>query len=206
MEATRRYAQWISTFDESRRAALYSEEFLARLPESDPLDFLTAAFARSAARDRVTSTMLTDLVTYLPGDLMTKVDIASMAVGLECRMPWLDHRVVELAAAMPLRLKYRRGHGKWILRQAFGELIPSEIFRRGKMGFGVPLEHWFRGELKALAHEVLLDPRTADRGYFRPAAIKRLLAEHVTARFNHAHRLWALLVLELWHREWIDAP
>jgi asparagine synthase (glutamine-hydrolysing) len=126
-----------------------------------------------------------------------------MAHGLECRQPFLDHRVVELAARMPRRLKFRCGRGKRILREVFGNLLPEPIQRRSKMGFGVPLDHWFRHELKDYAREVLLDRRTLQRGYFRPEAVVQLLDEHQRARFNHGYRLWSLLVLELWCREWL---
>jgi asparagine synthase (glutamine-hydrolysing) len=204
MPAPRRYAEWITTFNESRRASLYTDEFLAQLPNSDPVEFLTQAYSRSAARDPVTSASLADLVTYLPCDLMTKVDIASMAHGLECRQPFLDHAVVEWAAAMPIRCKLRGRRAKRILEETFGDLIPRDIFRRRKMGFGVPLDHWFRDELKDFAHDVLLDPAALGRGYFRPAAIEQLLREHTTGVFDHAQRLWSLLFFELWQREWVD--
>ena len=200
----RRYLEWVAVFTEGRRAELYEDDFLASLPEVDPLDFLAAEAARSSARDPVTSLSLTDLTTYLPCDLMTKVDIASMAHGLETRPPFLDHRVVELAARMPLRYKFRLGRGKRILREAFADLLPAEIRRRGKMGFGVPMDHWFRGPLANLTRDVLLDPRTLGRGLFRPAAVQELVESHLSGQFDHSYRLWSLLVLELWQRRWID--
>ncbi len=154
----------------------------------------------------MTAFSLADLVTYLPCDLMTKVDIASMAHGLECRQPFLDYRVVELAAAMPRRLKFRRGRGKRILRETFADLLPGAIQRRSKMGFGVPLDHWFRHELRDYTQQVLFDKGTLERGYFRPEAVTRLWDEHQQGRFNHGYRLWALLFLELWQREWCGKP
>ena len=201
---SRRYLQWIAIFNEARRGELYSDEFVATLPEVDPLEFLAAALTSGSRRDPITATSLADLVTYLPCDLMTKVDVASMAHGLECRQPFLDHRVVELAARMPLELKFRRGRGKQILVETFADLLPKAIRRRPKMGFGVPLDHWFRHELKDFAREVLLDPGTLARGYFRPQVVARLLDDHQAGRFDHSIRLWALLVLELWQREWVD--
>jgi asparagine synthase (glutamine-hydrolysing) len=200
----RRYLEWIAIFNESQRAELYCDEFLASLPNVDPIEFLETARARSSGRDPVTSTSLTDLVTYLPCDLMTKTDIASMAHGLECRQPFLDHRVVEAAARMPVARKFARGRGKRILLEAFSDLVPKPIRRRPKMGFGVPLDHWFRGPLAEFAREVLLDPRTQGRGLFRPEATGRLLDEHVAGKSDHSYRLWALLVLELWQRRWVD--
>jgi len=200
----RRYMDWISIFNETRRAELYSDTMLARLPNVDPIEWLWSSAAPSAGRDAVTMISLTDLVTYLPCDLMTKVDIASMAHGLECRQPFLDHRVVELAARIPLKYKLRGGRGKRILVEALADLIPRPIQRRAKMGFGVPLDAWFRGPLAELAREILLDPRTEGRDYFRPDYVRRLIEEHQAGRFDHSYRLWALLVFELWQRRWVD--
>lgn len=200
----RRYLDWIAIFNEARRAELYAEPFVEQLADSDPFAFLQAAWSRAARRDAVTTVSLADLTTYLPCDLMSKVDIASMAHGLECRQPFLDYRVVELAASLPLGLKFRRGRGKLILRKAFGDLLPREIWTRKKMGFGVPLEHWFRHELRTLTHDVLLDESAQGRGYFRPEAVRRLVEQHESGVFDHSYRLWALLVFELWHRRWID--
>ncbi len=198
----RRYLEWISIFGEARRAWLYRAEHLARLPDADPLEFLTEALFRSRGRDAVTAVSLADLVTYLPCDLMTKVDTASMAFGLECRQPFLDHRVVELAARMPAAVKFRRGRGKRILLETFADLLPLPIRRRRKMGFGVPLDHWFRHEMRDFAQEILFDPQTQARAFFRPEAVRQLFDEHVGGRADHSQRLWALLVLELWQREW----
>jgi asparagine synthase (glutamine-hydrolysing) len=197
----RRYLDWVSIFDEGRRAELYNDDFLARLPNADPADFLDAAWRRTGKRDAVTAASLTDLVTYLPCDLMAKVDIASMAHGLECRQPFLDFRVVEFAAGLPSKLKYRRGKGKLLLRKAFGDLLPDEIWTRQKMGFGVPLDHWFRHELKPMTHETLLAGDALCREFFRPKAVAKLVNEHESMRFDHSYRLWSLLVFELWLRD-----
>jgi len=198
-----RYLEWIAIFGEARRVALYCPEFLASLPDADPLEFLETRAALCSERDPVTSASLTDLLTYLPCDLMTKVDVASMAHGLECRPPFLDHRVVELAARMPLARKFRAGRGKRILLETFADLLPVEIRHRSKMGFGVPLDHWFRGPLAGLTRDVLLDKTTLDRGIFRRETVAQLIEEHLAGRFDHAYRLWALLVLELWQRQWL---
>jgi asparagine synthase (glutamine-hydrolysing) len=199
-----RYLEWIAIFNEARRATLYSDAFTASLSAHEPLDFLNEALARCDRRDRVTAFSLADLMTYLPCDLMTKVDIASMAHGLECRQPFLDYRVAELAARIPRRLKFRGGHGKRILRTAFNDLLPEAIQRRPKMGFGVPLNDWFRHELLNFTKEILFDHRTVERGYFRPEAVAALFDEHLQGQFNHGYRLWSLLILELWQREWLD--
>ena len=180
--AVDRYLGWMTTFDETGRIELYSEAQLDWLAssaatetdqsEADPAAMLASAFALGSRRDQITRAMISDVVTYLPGDLLVKVDLASMAHGLECRGPFLDHRVVELAMAMPLdrKIRLRPGRSKVILKQAFSDLLPSRIKTRAKMGFGVPIGRWFRKELKNELEEVLLDPVCLNRGIFRPAA------------------------------------
>jgi asparagine synthase (glutamine-hydrolysing) len=201
----RRYARWVTIFDEPARADLYADDFITQLEDDDPTDLLLASFARSRHRDIVSRTSFVDLESYLPCDILTKVDIASMANSLECRSPFLDHHVVELAVAMPMSLKMPRLTGKHILKRTFPDLLPREIVRRPKMGFGVPLDSWFRGELAGLLREILLDPLTLGRGYFRPQAIERLVLDHQSSRWDHSNRLWALLFFELWHRMYMDA-
>jgi len=215
--AEARYLGWMTTFDEAARMALYSGAQLdvlasatTALPdqsEADPASDLTAAFAAAGRRDQVTRAMVADLLTYLPGDLLVKVDLASMAHSLECRGPFLDHRVVELAMAMPLdrKIQLRSGRSKVVLKRAFSDLLPPPIKTRPKMGFGVPISRWFRKELKDEVRDVLLDPVCLDRGLFRPEAIENLVYEHIDGKREHSYRLWALLMLELWFRRHIDA-
>jgi asparagine synthase (glutamine-hydrolysing) len=145
---------------------------------------------------------LLDVATYLPGDLLPKADIASMAHSLELRSPFLDHEVMSLGLALPDRLKAHRRVGKVALRRAFADDLPSDVVTRGKTGFGVPLGRWFRDDLRELAHDVL----STDRGWFRPGTVTQLLEEHASARADHGHRLWCLLMLELWVREHVEAP
>jgi asparagine synthase (glutamine-hydrolysing) len=203
LPAERRYLDWISIFHEPRRAELYNDDFLASLT-TDPAAFVRSAWRRCAGRDAVTAASLTDLVTYLPCDLMTKVDIASMAHALEARAPFLDFRVVEFAASLPVRLKYRGGKGKWILREAFGHLLPAEVFTRRKMGFAVPLDYWFRNELRDLTRDTLLSESARCRQFFRPESIQKLFTEHDQHFYDHSARLWALVMLEMWLREWAE--
>jgi asparagine synthase (glutamine-hydrolysing) len=146
-----------------------------------------------------------DVATYLPGDLLPKSDIASMAHSLELRSPLLDHRVLELGISLPERLKQQGLEGKLALRRAFADDLPPLVAERSKSGFGVPLAAWFRGELKPLARELLLDERARARGFFHQDAVARLLDEHDAERADHGHRLWTLVMLELWQREHIDA-
>lgn len=195
---------WLQIFPEPLRASLYREEFVRRLPGEDPFEFLRQAWDRSADRDVVTKASLADLMTYLPCDLMNKVDIASMAHGLEVRCPMLDYRLVELAASLPVAMKFDGQRGKRILQDAFQSRIPAHIWTRRKMGFGVPLAGWFRGELQPLVHDLLLAPDARLHEFFRPEAIRNLVSEHTSHRHNHCYRLWNLLMLEKWMRTWLS--
>jgi asparagine synthase (glutamine-hydrolysing) len=201
----RRYLKWISIFDADRRLGLYTDEFRRELGGFDAAQFLLAAYDECPGRDFVTRTTCADVLTYLPGDILTKVDIASMAYGLEVRCPFLDTEVVQLSARLPMAWKLHGGRGKRILIDTFADLLPPAIQNRRKMGFGVPLDHWFRDELRPLVESVLLDAKSLSRGLFRPDAIRQLVHEHVTSQWDHSYRLWSLLVLELWQQKWLDA-
>jgi asparagine synthase (glutamine-hydrolysing) len=192
-------------------ASARSDERYARLMEVFPLELRRSLWADSAQacavrlepeRDGIAGLQQLDLETYLPGDLLLKADIASMAHSLELRSPFLDHEVVELGLALPDSLKVHGRTGKVGLRRAFAAELPPEVAERGKSGFGVPLGHWFRSDLRELAGDLL----TNDRGWFRPDAVTRLLDEHESGTADHGHRLWCLLMLELWVREHVEAP
>lgn len=200
----RRYLRWIGIFDNDARDRLYSKEFKARIAGFDSAEFLLDAYQLCPDRDFITRTTAVDVQTYLPCDILTKVDIASMAASLEARSPFLDHHVAELAARMPLDLKFERGRGKKILVETFQDLLPSSIQTRKKMGFGVPIDHWFRNELRSLMEETLLAPQSLARGYFNPDTIRDLVTQHTSGQFDHSYRLWNLMVLEHWHRTFLD--
>jgi asparagine synthase (glutamine-hydrolysing) len=199
-----RYLKWIGMFDRDRRQDLYTREFRDRVGRFDSGQFLLDCYRACPDRDFITRTTCVDVLSYLPCDILTKVDIASMAHSLEARCPFLDHHVVELAARMPMELKMPGGRGKQILIDTFSDLLPEPIRNRSKMGFGVPLDHWFRDELRPLLHDVLLDSRAASRGYFRPAAVRQLIDEHQSGRWDHSYRLWTLICFEQWHRVFVD--
>ncbi len=202
----RRYARWMSHFDASLKAELCTEEFARAAGEADSVALLVDAYRRSDAADFVDATLDVDVSTYLPDDLLVKVDIATMAHGLEGRSPLLDHPLMEFCASLPADFKLRGRVKKYIFKRAVGDLLPREVVERPKMGFGVPLDHWFRHELRDMAHDVLLSPRAIGRGYVRKETVARLLAEHGTGRRAWHYQLWNLLMLELWHRVFVDAP
>lgn len=196
-----RYLNWLQIFPESMRASLYTDEFVAELPGEDPAAFLESVWSRSEGRDIVTRASTSDVLSYLPCDLMTKVDIASMAHGLEVRQPLLDYRVVEFAASLPVGFKFRGRRGKLLLQDTFAERIPAEIFTRPKMGFGIPIGQWFRNEFRPLVHETMLADDAKIGRFFRREAVAELVQAHESGKQNHGYRLWNLLVLETWLRQ-----
>jgi asparagine synthase (glutamine-hydrolysing) len=200
----RRYARWFCQFHGERKRALCLPGFLEAADEQDDLADLLQAFRAEGPADLLDATMGVDAALYLPDDLLVKVDIASMAHGLEARSPFLDHEFMELAASIPSHLKVRGRETKRILKRALADDLPAPVLSRRKMGFGVPIDHWLRHELKELAHETLLGPRAAARGYFRQGAVRQLLEEHASGVAHWHYPLWTLLMLELWHRTYID--
>jgi asparagine synthase (glutamine-hydrolysing) len=192
--AAERYGGLMELFPAATRRALASA------------DIAPASAAALLGQPRVpglAGLQLLDAETYLADDLLVKADLASMAHSLELRSPLLDREVLELGLALPDRLKQRGRRGKLALRRAFDVVLPPEVTRRDKTGFGVPLGRWFRGELRELAADALLDRTARERGLFRIDSVERLLAEH-RGGVDHAHRLWGLLMLELWLRAHVD--
>jgi len=200
-----RYIEWIAYFKPSERPGLYTADFAVRLGGHDAARYLAAEFDKVSLLDAAAATARVDAATYLPNDILTKVDIASMANSLEVRCPFLDPEVIGFGLSLPTGLKMGSlgTTTKKFLRAAFADLLPPPIRRRGKMGFGVPIAHWLRSELRDYARGILLSPECLGRGYFREEMVRRLVEEHQTCRADHADRLWALLSLELWHREFL---
>ena len=149
--------------------------------------------------------MAVDIKSYLPYDLLTKVDIASMANGLEARSPFLDHVVMEFAAQLPAQLKLRGTDSKHLLKTTFADLLPVESVRRRKMGFGVPIAKWLRTSSRELLQDTLLSKWARERGYFKSDRVEYLIREHLAERADYSFQLWNLLMLELWQQELVDA-
>ena len=148
--------------------------------------------------------MRVDQGTYLPDCMLTKVDRASMATSLEVRVPLLDHRVVEFTAQLPNDLKFRNGEGKYLLKKLLARYVPNELFRRPKMGFGVPIDRWLRGELKDLMLDYLSTERLKREGLFDPHYLETIAKEHLEGICNHHYRLWAILMWEIWREQWLE--
>jgi len=203
LSAEERYISWMCFFSEAERAALYRPEFQKALEGHAGEGFLRELYRAQKGADALHATLLLDLKSYLPEDLLVKMDRASMANSLEARSPLLDHKVVELAARMPAGLRLKGLKGKHMLKRAFGHLLPTEILHRPKMGFGVPVSRWFRGELRELLSDSILSSGALSLAYFQRSEIQRLVEEHIEGRADHGAKLWLLLMFELWHRRWL---
>jgi len=195
----RRYYNWIAIFNDAEKEELYEPAFAEQI-DADSFGLLRELYEGAGTGDPAAAAAWADMFSYLPGDLLTKVDVATMSVGLEARSPFLDHEFVEFALSVPPGLKLRGLRGKHLLRKAFADLLPPEILRRRKMGFGVPIAAWFRGELADHLRAVLLGHRALERGRFRPETVRRLVEDHIAGRADNAYKLWNLLVLEQWLR------
>ncbi len=190
-----------------RERSLFSEDFL-RMAEQlpDPLEQWQHYYDNAPAKDSLSRLLYLDTKTYLTADILAKVDRMSMATSLEVRVPMLDHEFVEWVAALPVDWKFRMGTRKFILKKLAERLgIPSELLHRRKQGFQLPLVEWMRDSMKDQYLRVLLEPRTLQRGYFKPEAVRALIDEHTRGRRNRSGILWRMLVLELWHRNFMEA-
>ncbi len=201
---TERYFRWMSTFNREAKKDLYTEQFSREISSNNPSRLLEQWFAKANGSGILDAVLLTDQMTYLPNDLLVKVDIASMANSLEARSPFLDHNVIEFAASLPENVKARRTETKSFLKKIAARLVPKEVVYRRKMGFGVPIGKWFRGEMKNYVREILLSEKSLNRGIIKSEIIEKYVREHTSAERDHAFQLWTLLMLELWFERFID--
>jgi asparagine synthase (glutamine-hydrolysing) len=189
-----------------RERELFSKDFLASADAAGAVASFQNYFDHAPAKDLLSRLLYLDTKTYLPADVLTKVDRMSMLTSLEVRAPFLDHVFVEWAAQLPVELKFRDGRGKYLLRKLAARVgVPQEILDKPKRGFALPLVHWMRNELKDGLLSILLEPRTLQRGYFNRKAVEALLEEHWRERRDHSSSIWLLLMFELWHRNFLEA-
>jgi asparagine synthase (glutamine-hydrolysing) len=194
------HARWVAYLSRSEKQTLYTPALRAELGAYEPFQQVVEHFERAPFRDRLARQLYVDLKTYLPDDILVKVDRMSMANSLEARVPLLDHVFVERVAAIPSRLKLRGATRKYIFKRAVAPLLPAQILAKRKEGFSIPMKSWLRQELRPLMRDLLSPAEVKRQGYFDGAEIERLMIEHDAGRENHSHRLWALMVFQLWSR------
>ena len=213
VKKVKRFVEYAATVDENERTSwaplftakqkdrLYSSQLKGHLSSyRESSQFLNQYFDQAYNEDMVAKMMWVDLMTYLPGDILTKVDRMSMAVSLEARAPFLDHKLVEFAAEIPTALKLKGLSTKYILKRSMSELLPKEIIRRSKQGFVVPMASWLKDQLSQCIEDLLLSETSIGRRYFNPRYIEGMVKEHREGRQDYSQHIWALLIFEVWHR------
>ncbi len=191
-------------FEPDVKPHLYTPDFASAVGGADALARLRGFYGECRSGDPLDRSMYVDAQTYMIDDVLTKVDRMSMAVSLEAREPLLDHKLLEFAARVPSPLKFRNGQSKYLLRRVLQRRIPASILERRKQGFAAPIAEWLRGPLASMTGSLLLDRRFKERGLFNQREVSRMWDEHRTGRRDHCHRLWQLLMLELWFRQFVD--
>jgi asparagine synthase (glutamine-hydrolysing) len=199
---TERYLAMAGHFPPWERQRLYTPEFRSRLAGPDTGEWFARTVRQGDARSRLDQYIQNDLQGYLADGIMTKVDIASMAHSLEVRAPLLDHRIIEFGARLPPELKQHGLRKRILFRSAVRPHLPASVLSRRKRGFGIPVAAWLRGPLRPMLEDLV--EGLGGRGIFLPAALRALLAEHLAGRADHGHKLWNLMVLELWTRTYLD--
>jgi len=202
----RAYFNDMSLFLDDEKQALCTPEFLAQARHHDPIAGFARNFERVRDADPLSRVLYVDFKTWLANDILVKVDRMSMACSLEVRSPLLDHKIVEFAASLPSRLKFRGSVSKYLLKRHVASRLPAADVHRPKQGFELPLAAWLRGDLRDMAHDLLFSTQATGRGYVRAEAAKRIWDAHQCGTRNHSPQIWALMVLELWHRQYMDRP
>ena len=201
LPASLQHTRWMMFMNDDDKAQLYQSDLQASLNGYAATSLLENYFQRATQLDPLAQQQYVDIKTYLVDDILTKVDRMSMAASIEARVPLLDHRIVEFALSLPSHHKLRRGRTKLILQRAMCGRLPEVVLNRPKQGFSIPLKHWLRGSLQPLMTDLLSADCVRRRGYFEPQTVNRWVSEHLQGHANHSHRLWALMVFELWHRQ-----
>lgn len=203
--APQRYLRWMRYLSPETKAALYTPELRQDLAGYEAQRWLLGMWEEVAREspEPMDTAMAVDVQSYLPYDLLVKMDIATMANSLEARSPFLDHKVMEFCARLPAAYKLRGTTLKYLLKRAGRKLLPPEILHRRKMGFGVPVGDWMRGAWRPWVEDVLLSPQALKRGYFEPEALRQIVQAHLEGQQERSFAVWALLCLELWHREFL---
>ena len=195
---------WHSCFTLEQKKQLYNDDFKETMQFMESSEIMYNAYEEAKTEDFINATLYTDVNTYLPDNLLVKVDIASMAHSLEARSPFLDHKLMEFTASLSSSWKINGLTTKYLLKKALEPYLPKEILYREKQGFGVPLERWFREDLKEMSYDILLSQKARERGFFNMNFIEKMLKEHTMGKWHWHYQLWTLLILELWQCMFID--
>ncbi len=199
------HVRWMIFLQEAEKEWLYSHDFRSQLKGHNPYDFIEDKFHALTSTDPLDQQEYVDITTYLVDDILVKVDRMSMAVSLEARVPFLDYRFVEFAATIPSSLRLKSQRTKHILKQAMQGILPEMILNRGKEGFSIPIKNWMKQELKPMMLEALSPDKVRQAGYFEPAYVDRLIDEHLRGKENHSHRLWALMMFQMWYEKYMTS-
>lgn len=195
---------WRLLWRDGLRQQLYTDSWRRAVGDCSPVDSQREIFSSLTGTTRVDRRLEYELLTKLPSDYLTKVDVGTMAASVEARCPFLDVDLLEFASRIPDEVLVARGEAKALLKRYAATLVPSEVIYRAKWGFGIPVGHWFRGKWAAPLKELLLSPAARERGYFNPSVVRRVLDDHLARRADHTDRLWQLVVFELWNRLFVD--
>jgi len=195
------YLLQIKVFAEDEKDEIYTDDFKKELEGVNSITLIEEFFQKAETADLLDKILYTDIQSYLPDCLMVKVDVASMANSLEARSPFLDHEFIQYVASLPSSYKLKGNHSKWILKETFKDIIPPAILNRKKMGFGVPIEIWFRSDMKEFVYDTLLSKKAEQRGIFQKEVVEKIINNHIKKEENNAYKIWLLLNLELWFQE-----
>jgi asparagine synthase (glutamine-hydrolysing) len=198
------HTRWMMFLTENDRDLLFKAEVKASINGGSIPDLLGQHFMEKSHWEPLAQQQYVDIKTYLVDDILTKVDRMSMAVSLEARVPLLDFRIVELAVNLPAKMKINQGETKRVFKEAMVERLPGDVLNKPKQGFSIPIKHWLRGSLKPMMTDLLSQQRVRQRGYFNDDCVSGWVDEHLSGRQNHSHKLWALMVFEIWNQQFMD--
>ena len=199
------HTRWMIFLSENDRTNLYKPDLEASLASHSAIETLEGYFSKKSHWNPLAQQQYVDIKTYLVDDILTKVDRMSMAVSLEARVPLLDYRIVEFAVNLPPEMKIKRGETKRIFKRAMADRLPQAVLEKPKQGFSIPLKHWLRSSLKPMMMDLLSVDKIQQRGYFNDQCVSAWIADHLDGVENHSHKLWALMVFEIWSQEFIDS-
>ena len=197
------HVRWMIFLQQQEKQKLYTPEFWQSVQSYDPYDFIWQKFSACTSAIPLDQQEYVDIMTYLVDDILVKVDRMSMLVSLEARTPFLDYRLVEFCATLPPHLRLAGRQTKYLLKKAMQGLLPEMILQRGKEGFSIPIKGWMKNELRPMMEEYLSPRRLSAGGEFRPEYVTQLMQEHLAGRENHSHRLWALMVYQMWREAYL---